>query len=190
MFTTESTYTPSLSVPLRAALIQPPACPPSRLRRRRPELDRRRREALSREFATRVTEHSRWLPADELALLNWVYRSDRPLTELAATGVAPRWVLHRRLNRIVARVLSPAYRHVARRLAITPNPPVWPPLGPSPEHIHAHDRFQLAVARAIFINGRPVREVAQILNISRHLVTRIRASVLVQTEAIGSSPDG
>jgi len=144
------------------------------------DLDRRRRDTLSQEFSTRVTEHARWLPAADLAIVNWVYRTGRPLTELAATGIAPQWVLHRRLNRIVARVLSPAYRHVAMRLALARTPPEWPPA----QTPRTEDLFQLTVARAIFIHGLTVREVARDLGVSRQRITRIRELIALQAEAL------
>jgi len=186
MFTTVSTVTEradSAGTRVSARLaIQATPLPRKRVRKRllNLELDRRRRDALSRDFATRVTEHSRWLPPADLALVNWVYRSARPLTELAATGIAPRWVLHRRLNRIVARVLSPTYRHVAMRLSLVKNPPEWPPTpGPRTEDI-----FQLTVARAIFIHGQTVREVARELDVSRQRITRLRDIIALQAEAL------
>lgn len=169
-------------LPVRLALATPLHQKAAGKRRLKPDLDRRRRETLSRAFATRVTEHSRWLPAAELAILNWVYRSDRPLTELADTGLAPRWVLHRKLNRIVARVLSPTYRYVALLLAASTAPPAWPPL---PGESEAGVR--LATARALFINGLPMREVARTLDISRHVVMKLRTEIEVQAHALHKS---
>lgn len=169
-------------MPVRLALATPLRRSPVRKRRLKPDLDRRRREALSREFATKATEHSRWLPAADLAILNWVYRSERPLTELADTGLAPRWVLHRRLNRIVARVLSPTYRYVAMMLSASANPPEWPPAEGEGE-----TRVQLAAARALFINGLPMREVARTLDISRHVVVKLRTEIEVQAYALHKS---
>jgi len=166
------------------------------------ELDRRRRTALSRDIANKVTEHSRWLPDSDRALLNWVYRSGRPLTELAATGAAPHWVLHRRLRRIVARVLTREYRHVAMLLSVAPNPPVWPPtllptLPPNlPPNLpstlppaagsddRAEEMFQLAAARAMFINGLTVRETARVLGVSRHRIARLREILIAQATAL------
>jgi len=150
------------------------------------ELDRRRRTALSREISNKVTEHSRWLPESDLALLNWVYRSCRPLTELAATGAAPHWVLHRRLRRIVARVLSREYRHVAMLLSVAPNPPVWPPAcSPAPNNDdRTEELFQLTAARAMFINGLTVRETARVLGVSRQRIARLREIFVVQATAL------
>jgi len=169
-------------MPVRLALATPLRRKKAFRPRRKPDLDRRRREALSREFATRVTEHSRWLPAPDLALLNWVYRSERPLTELAATGLAPRWVLHRRLNRIVARVLSPTYRHVAMLLGASVNPPEWPPTRGANE-----TSLELAAARALFVNGLPMREVARMLGVSRHIVVRLRTQIESRADVLSKS---
>ncbi|MGH7244798.1 MAG: hypothetical protein ACREJD_15400 [Phycisphaerales bacterium] len=177
----ESAATSLRATPIRLALLAPAPAKKQRRPLLNLDLDRRRREALSREFATRVTEHAKWLPAADLALLNWVYRSQRPLTELAATGMARQWVLHRKLNRIVARVLSPAYRHVAMVLACTKKPPQWPP---APNARITEEALQLASARAIFINGLTVRETARILGISRQRVTRYREIVALQAEAL------
>jgi hypothetical protein len=156
------------------------------------DLDRRRRTALSREIATKVTEHSRWLPDADRALLNWVYRSARPLSELAATGAGAHWVLRRKLQRIVARVLSREYRHVAMLLSVSANPPEWPPVdlpplpqGKAPEKAAPLDEaLQLAAARAMFINGLTVRETARVLGISRQRVARLREIVVLQATAL------
>lgn len=195
MFTDVSTGTCPVSgvsagraQPLRLLLAEAPR---RRVRRRvvKPDLDRRRREALSREFASRVTEHARWLPQADLALLSWVYRSQRPLTELAATGVAPRWVLHRRLNRIVARVLSPTYRHVAMLLAVRNAPTNWSPGWPPRQDQAALDAesLQVLIGRAIFVSGVPVREVARVLGLSRQQVTRQRDIIALQAEAMAQA---
>ncbi|MBL8876200.1 MAG: hypothetical protein JNM86_10435 [Phycisphaerae bacterium] len=148
----------------------------------RPALDRRRREALSREFGTRVTEHSRWLPKADLALVNWVYRAKRPLSELEATGVGSRWVLQRRLNRIVARVLSPAYRHVASLLAMKPDAPEWPPALPLADQAGE----ALAIARGIFIHGATTREVCAATGCTRWRVTRVREAFEQRAQALAS----
>lgn len=149
----------------------------------RPALDRRRREALSREFGTRVTEHSRWLPKADLALLNWVYRAKRPLSELEASGVGARWVLRRRLNRVVARVLSPAYRHVASLLEVTPNAPQWPPTVPLADEAGE----ALAIARGIFVHGLTTREVSAATGCTRWRVTRVREAFVQRAQALASA---
>ncbi|MBX3388052.1 MAG: hypothetical protein KF691_01210 [Phycisphaeraceae bacterium] len=204
MFTTMSTQVPtnrsaeSIRVqPMRAQPLRPEAGVRRKSRRVAPNLDLRRRDALGRERVASIIEHARWLPKADLALVNWACRSGRPLSELAAMGEAPAWVLSRRLRRIVARATSREFRYVALLLDVHDSPPAWPPTWPpsgfpsgSPQQPARNDldegALQLAIARAIFINGLAVREVARVLGVPRKRITRIRDVFALRAEALAT----
>lgn len=126
----------------------------------------------------------RWLPKADRALVQWVFRSGRPLCELAAMGEAPTWVLSRRLRRIAARAGSREFRYVVHLLGVHDSPPEWPPdRGPSRADLD-DETLRLAVARALFINGLAVREVARVLGVSRRRIARIRDVFALRAEAL------
>lgn len=145
--------------------------------------DLRRRGSFTRERVAPITEHVRWLPKTERALVQWVFRSERPLSELAAMGEAPTWVLSRRLRRIAARAASREFRYVAGLLGLHESPPSWPPEARRGRELD-EEALQLAVARGLFINGLTVREVARELGMPRPRVARIRDVFALRAEAL------
>ncbi len=128
-----------------------------------------------------IVELSRWLPTADLALVRWA--QSRPVTGLAMLVHEPDWTLRRRLRRLLSRILSPAYRHVASQLEAMPFPPEWPPRPRPPSSILPRPTalaFHLTIARAVFIAGDSQRSVAKICNLPLHVVRRHCDLVLLE----------
>lgn len=149
-----------------ALLAQPQPDPdaPSALHRH----DVERASDLRRRHARRVVEQlvaaAAALPDPERILIQTAYADGRPVTEIAKLrGEDPR-SLRRRIRTLVRRVLTPEFAYVALHRA------AWP-------------RTRRRVGELCVLEGRSLREAAEVLDVSLHAVRRHRDTIIALAEA-------
>jgi hypothetical protein len=156
------------------------------------DLRRRRR----RELVQRVIDRAAWLaPADRL-LIESIYRDHRSVADIARLAEVDPRSLRRRVRRVVRRVLSPRFAFVASRV-VELNACRTIRLGadgtgasaPASERTGSHvgavtsrdstawGSVRRRIAAECYINGRSIRDVAHMLNLSMHAVRRHRDAV-------------
>ncbi|MDX2131858.1 MAG: hypothetical protein SFY69_07390 [Planctomycetota bacterium] len=128
--------------------------------------DRRAAERARLADAARLA--AGYLEPRDRAILEGVYVHGHTCADLARLMGEPRQArtLRRRLRRLTALVVAPEFGFVLRQQS------AWP-------------TSRRAVARAIFLRGRSVREAAAELGITQHAVRRQRDAVLALVESIG-----
>ena len=145
-------------------------------------IDRRRRDANAARFAQRVTEHARWLPPEEAALVRGVYQAGQTAGQRAAIAQVPKRIIQRRIRKVLERTLTPDFRFAARQLELAHDTPAWPPT-PGALRGACERLIHLAVLRAVFIEGLSLREAAERLGITRHAARRHHEMARLEMEA-------
>lgn len=156
-----------------------------------------------------ILVRSAMLPTPSRLLLEAVYRDGRTATELAGLiGQSPR-TIRTRIKGLTHRVLSPEFRFVASALAAAEHfrrtPPSHASQTPMRSGAHVLDKVapraikqkvvtggareaggwgptRRRVARALFIEGRSIREAARTTGLSFHTVRAHRAAIMAQFE--------
>lgn len=125
------------------------------------------RERLrSREFVHELLRRCEPLPEDDVALIRAIYVDELPVARMAALmGVSTRSV-RRRVDRMVARVMSPDFAFVV-------------------EHSWRWGGTRRGVAHAIIVLGRSLRQTAEDLDLSLHGVRHHHAAILALCHAAG-----
>jgi len=139
--------------------------------------DLRRRH--QRETIDRLMDRAAHLPAPDRLLLEAVYRDGRSARELASlSGQSPRRV-RARIKRLTRRAMSPEFRFVARELELSAagagaeggrGGPAW-------------TRTRRTIARAIYLEGRSMREIVRTTGLSLHTVRAHRGAIEAQIES-------
>lgn len=143
-------------------------------------INRRRSDSTGRRAEAVIMKLAKWLPAHDLALIRWVYESKQSTSELARVRNEPLWVLQRHLRRLVTRILSDEFAHVAGKLESAPSLPAWPP---GKRDLATDAKLNLAIARAVFIDGISMRRAAREARLSLHLVRRHCDAFLLEFSA-------
>ncbi|MFG0326942.1 MAG: hypothetical protein ACF8SC_06710 [Phycisphaerales bacterium JB037] len=132
------------------------------------DLRRRRR----RDLAEAILDRASWLPPDDRALIEAVYRDGRSAREVAAlAGTTPR-IVRTRLRRVVTRVMSDRFRFVVLARSS------W-------------TRTRRLVAESCVLCGRSMRQAAEELGVTLHTVRRHVQAIDAQHEAeAGASTRG
>jgi len=109
------------------------------------------RRRMRRDARERLLDEARHLPAADRLLVEQVYRHGMRLSDVATLiGRDPEWV-GRRVRRLVARTRDPVYRYVTRRS-------------------HRLSKPRRAVALAVIVEGRTLRDTADATRLSLHAV--------------------
>jgi DNA-directed RNA polymerase specialized sigma24 family protein len=128
------------------------------------------RRARRREAIDQIVESSRVLPDAERALVQAVYRDGRTAVELAALMRESPQRVRRRLKSIVKRLANP-------RLAfVVAASDAWP-------------ERRRRIARAVYIEGRSIRQIAREQEVSLYAVRRHVLAIEALFEARTSTPE-
>ena len=111
------------------------------------------RRSHPRDAAEGLLLRAEVLPPSDRTLIGLVYREGFTTNTIAAMGFGPVRTVRRRVHKLVRRMLSPEFAFVALHAGD------WPPT-------------RRAVARAYFLHGLPMGEVARELGITYYAVRR------------------
>lgn len=126
----------------------------------RPALIRGDRQAV----ADRLLRLAEFLGAPDRTLIHAILADGRTRVEMAGLMGTREITVRRRVDRLIARMNSRAFRYAAREL-------------------DRMDPQRAAVARACILEGRSLREAAERLGVSTHRVTTLRRAILERAEA-------